>query len=31
MIWAPILALALFVVALALCVLEADGRSRGRK
>jgi hypothetical protein len=31
MIWAPILALALFVLALALCVLEADAHSRGRK
>jgi hypothetical protein len=31
MIWAPILALAMFVIALALVVLEADAHSRGRK
>ena len=31
MIWAPILALAMFVLALVLCVLEANAHSRGRK
>jgi hypothetical protein len=31
MIWAPILALAMLVIALALIVLEADAHSRGRK